>query len=58
MTDAEYHEKMHRTNHSNTCGWGWDQYWWECDCAAIPVAELRAEQERRVIASKRRALDQ
>jgi hypothetical protein len=49
MTDAEYHEKMRRTNHSNTCSWGWDQYWWECDCGAIPVAELRVEQERRGI---------
>lgn len=51
MTDAEYHEKMFRTNHSNTCSWGWDQYWWECDCGAIPVAELRTEQERRDIKS-------
>lgn len=47
MTDEEYHEKMFRTNHSNACSWGWDQYWWECDCGAVPVAELMAEQKRR-----------
>lgn len=49
MTDEEYYEKMHRTNHSNTCSWGWDQYWWECDCGAIPISELRDEQKRRGI---------
>jgi len=47
MTDAEYFEKMNRTNHSNTCNWPWDQYWWECNCGSIPVAELKAEKERR-----------
>lgn len=54
MTDEEYYEKMYRTNHSNTCGWGWDQYWWECDCGAIPVAELAAEHERRGIERPKR----
>ena len=48
MTDEEYHEKMFRTNHSNTCSWGWDQYWWECDCGAIPVDELHVERHRRL----------
>ena len=47
MTDEEYYRKMHQTNHSNTCSWGWDQYWWECDCGAIPVEELKIERARR-----------
>lgn len=51
MTDIEYHEKMFRMNHSTACSWGWDQYWWECDCGAIPVDELRAEQKRRAAVS-------
>lgn len=51
MTDEEYYGKMYRTNHSNTCSWGWDQYWWECDCGVIPVAELKAERECRAHAA-------
>lgn len=46
MTNEEYHEKMFRTNHSNTCSWGWDQYWWECE--AHSFSDLQAKVKRAI----------
>lgn len=47
MTDEEYYGKMFVIGHKSWCQWGWDQYWWECDCGAVPVTELLAEYKRR-----------
>jgi hypothetical protein len=47
MTDEEYHQKMFTLTHKADCDWHCDQYWWECNCGAVPVTELIAERDRR-----------
>lgn len=50
MSDAEFYDKMFAVGHKGDCNWGWDQYWWECDCGLIPVDELKKERDRRCAA--------
>jgi hypothetical protein len=49
MTDEEFHSKMFPPSHkhSDNCDWHLDQYWCECTCGLIPVADLKAEAQRR-----------
>ncbi len=49
MTDEEYHKKMFTLAHDKNCNWHCDQYWFECDCGAVP-AEIHEEYKRRRLA--------